>query len=83
MYTYSNNVPVSATFKSWQMTAGEPDDLIEDDVLTYTVSGGQVTKIHLEMTQAGESEDFNLTYTNGNDHLISAFGMSWQTGCVN
>ena len=72
VYTYSNNVPVSATFKSWQQTAGEPDDLIEDDVLTYTVSGGQVTKIHLEMTQAGESEDFNLTYTNGNLTKVEA-----------
>ncbi|HTI08266.1 MAG TPA: hypothetical protein VL832_06905 [Puia sp.] len=65
-YTWANAVPESGTFKSWKLTAGEPDDLIEDDKLTYTLSGGQVTKIHLEMTQVDQNMDFSLSYTNGN-----------------
>jgi YD repeat-containing protein len=65
-YTYNNNVPVSATFKSWRKEAGQPDQLHEDDALTYTVENGLVTKIHLNMLQHGEQADFNLTYTNGN-----------------
>jgi len=65
-YTWANAVPKSGTFKSWKLTAGEPDDLIEDDKLTYTLSGGQVTKIHLEMTQANQDMDFSFSYTNGN-----------------
>jgi YD repeat-containing protein len=65
-YTYQNGIPVSGTFKSWELTAGEPDGLVEDDLLTYTVTGGQVSKIHLDMTLAGEEMDFNLGYTNGN-----------------
>lgn len=65
-YTYANNIPVSATFKSWELTAGEPDDLIENDILTYTVQNDQVTNIHLEMTMHEEEADFKLSYTNGN-----------------
>jgi YD repeat-containing protein len=65
-YTWVNSVPASGTFKSWKLVAGEPDDLIEDDKLTYTISGNQVTKIHLEMTQTDQDMDFSLSYTNGN-----------------
>ena len=65
-YTYNNGVPATATYKSWQLTGGEPDELIEDDVLTYTVEGGKVTGIHLDMTQDGSEADFVLTYNNGN-----------------
>jgi YD repeat-containing protein len=65
-YTWTNNLPVSGTFKSWELTAGEPDDLIEDDILTYTLTGNQVTKIRLEMTQVQDVTEFNLTYANGN-----------------
>lgn len=65
-YTYANNVPVSATFKSWQKHAGEPDELFEDDELTYTVANGQVTKLKLYMKQADEEVNMNFSYTNGN-----------------
>jgi len=65
-YAYNNNVPVSGTFKSWQKHAGEPDELIEDDILTYTLENDQVTNIHLNMTQYGVEADFKLSYTNGN-----------------
>lgn len=65
-YTYANGVPVSGTFKSWQRHAGEPDDLHEDDELTYTVSNGQVTKLKLYMKQADEEINMDFAYTNGN-----------------
>lgn len=73
-YTYNNNVPVSGTFKSWQKHAGEPDELIEDDLLTYTLQNDQVTKIHLNMTQYGEEVDFSLSYTNGNLSKVESTG---------
>ena len=65
-YTYHNGIPVSATFKSWQKQAGGPDELVEDDILTYTLENDQVTNIHLNMTQYAEELDFKLSYTNGN-----------------
>lgn len=67
-YAYNNNVPVSATFKSWQKVAGKPDNLIEDDMLTYTVTNNQVTKIHVVFTQSQDATDFQLTYA-GNGSL--------------
>lgn len=67
-YTWSNGIPVSGTFKSWEKEGTQIGDQIEDDKLTYTVANSQVTKIHLEMTQEGtvSEMDFNMTYTNGN-----------------
>ncbi|HEU4471194.1 MAG TPA: hypothetical protein VFR58_08930 [Flavisolibacter sp.] len=65
-YAYSGNVPVSGTFKNWMLHAGEPDELIEDDVLTYTVQNGQVTKIHYHMLLGDETESYLLSYANGN-----------------
>lgn len=65
-YTYVNNVPASATFKSWQLTAGEPDALIEEDLLTYTVTNNQVSRIKLEMIQGSAEVNLLLTYANGN-----------------
>jgi YD repeat-containing protein len=65
-YTWANNVPVSATFKSWEKHAGAADELIEDDVLTYTVAGGKVTKIDLHMLLSDDHASFNLTYNGHN-----------------
>ena len=65
-YTYQNNMPVSGILKSWKLVAGQPDELIEDDRLTYTVRNNQVSKIKLDMLQAGETVNLLLTYTNGN-----------------
>ncbi|MFT3933518.1 MAG: hypothetical protein QM726_07890 [Chitinophagaceae bacterium] len=65
-YTYTNGKPVSGTFKSWQKTAGEPDDLIEDDVLSYTITNEKVSTIHVQFLLAGnDATDFGLQY--GND----------------
>ena len=77
-YTYNNNIPVSGTFKSWQKTAGEPDNLIEDDMLTYTVSNNQVTKIHVNFTQSQDAADFNLVYgSNGNLTKVTGSNTSY------
>lgn len=65
-YTYANGLPSTGTFKSWQHHPGEPDELIEDDLLGYTVTNNQVSKIHLNMTQIAEEMDLVLSYTNGN-----------------
>jgi YD repeat-containing protein len=73
-YTYNNGVPVSATFKSWQKHAGEPDELVEDDILTYTLENDQVTNIHLNMTQYAQEVDFKLSYTNGNLTKVETIG---------
>lgn len=64
-YTWQNDLPISAHLQTWMVVAGEPEDLVEDDELTYTITDNKVSKIHLEM-QDDEEMDFNLTYTNGN-----------------
>lgn len=61
-YTYSNGVPVSGTVKTVHKVAGEPDDVTQDDVLTYTVVNNQVTKIKKQMKVADMEETVNLIY---------------------
>ncbi|HMK03050.1 MAG TPA: hypothetical protein VK489_02620, partial [Ferruginibacter sp.] len=63
-YTYANNVPVSATLKTWDITGGLPGTLIEDDQLVYSVANNRVSKIKLTM-QGGMEINFNLSYANG------------------
>jgi YD repeat-containing protein len=66
-YTYNNGVPVSGTLKSVMKTAGEPDDVQQDDVLTYTLTNNQVTKIHTKSNLEDVEYDVNLSYkSNGN-----------------
>lgn len=64
-YHYTNNIPGSAVFKSWDISGGLPGVLIEDDLLDYTVANNRVEKIKLTM-QGGAVTNFNFTYTNGN-----------------
>ena len=74
-YTFANNAPVSATFKSWELNAaGQPGDLIEDDKLTYTVTNNQVSKIKLEMLQDDSEMNLLLTYANGNLTKVTSEG---------
>jgi hypothetical protein len=61
-FTYNNGIPVSGTVKTITRVAGEAEDLIQDDVLTYTVVNNQVTKIKKEMKIAEMEEIVNLTY---------------------
>jgi YD repeat-containing protein len=77
-YTYSSGVPVSGSFKSWQVQQGQPDELQEEDALTYTVTNNQVTKIRIENPQLGQI-DFVLTYTNGNVTRIESEGINFYT----
>ncbi|RYZ23276.1 MAG: hypothetical protein EOO16_05550 [Chitinophagaceae bacterium] len=67
VYTYQNGKPVSAIFKSWRITAGQPNQLIEDDELTYTVANNRVSKIHVRFEDNSE-RDFELAY-DGNGEL--------------
>ena len=80
-YTYANGLPVSATFKSWMKHAGEPDELIEDDVLTYTVNAGKVTGILMEMSD-GSQMDFALSYTNGNLTKVNTVGSDFYSALI-
>lgn len=73
VYTYANGLPVSATFKSWELHNGQHGDLIEDDELTYTVDAGKVTGIRLDMSD-GSWVNFALTYTNGNLTSVNSVG---------
>jgi len=73
-YTYQNGKPVSGTFKNWETTAGEPDALVEDDELTYTVTNEAVSKIHLKTKVEPMEMDFNLSYNNGSLSKIEADG---------
>jgi hypothetical protein len=61
-YAYSNGVPVTGTVKTMHKVAGEPDDVIQDDVLAYTVVNNQVTKIKKQMKVADMEETVNLAY---------------------
>jgi len=76
-YIYNNNIPVAADFKSWKKTAGEPDELIEDDHLVYTVANNQVVKIHLAFNLSQDAADFDLTYNNGNLSKITGSNTSY------
>jgi hypothetical protein len=74
-YSYNNGVPVSGTLKTWLKVAGEPDDLTEDDVFTYTVVNNQVTKIKQQMKVDDEELVVNLTYnSNGNLEKVQSEG---------
>ncbi len=73
-YTYQNNVPATGTLKTWSLVSGQPDELIEDDQLTYTVSNNKVTNMRLEMLQAGTAVDLALTYTGNNLTRVASGG---------
>lgn len=61
-YTYNNGIPVSGTIKVILKVAGEPDDIQQDEVLTYTVSNNKITKIHQKTNLDGSELDMVLTY---------------------
>ena len=72
-YNYANNIPQSGTFKSWMRNDNGPEELIEDDLLSYTVENNQVKNIHLVMTLADNAEvDFAMQYTSGNLTKVTA-----------
>jgi hypothetical protein len=71
-YAYNNGIPVSGTIKVLHKIAGEPDDVTQDDVLTYTVANNLVTKIKEESKLDGLTQTANLTYnSSGNLEKIT------------
>ena len=74
-YTYNNGIPVSATIKVLHKISGQPDDITQDDVITYSVANNQVTKIKQTMKLDNTEQTFNLTYnSNGNLEKVTAEG---------
>ncbi|HUP12398.1 MAG TPA: hypothetical protein VM187_09310, partial [Niastella sp.] len=61
-YAYTNGVPVTGTVKTVHKIGGEPDDVTQDDVLTYTVVNNQVTKIKKQMKVIDSEETVTLSY---------------------
>jgi YD repeat-containing protein len=65
-YVYENGIPARGTFKMYERNGGE-ESLIEDDVIHYTVEGGKVTHINMDMNVQQQEVNFALTYnSNGN-----------------
>ena len=60
--------------ESWDISGGLPGTLNEDNVLDYTVSNNQVSKIKMTMLGAVEI-NYILTYTNGNLTRVAGDGM--------
>lgn len=74
-YTYNNGTPASGAIKVIHKIAGQPDDLVQDDVLSYTVINNQVTRIKQTMKLDPAEQTFNLTYnSNGNVDKVTAEG---------
>jgi YD repeat-containing protein len=79
-YSYTGGIPVSGSFKSWQKTAGEPDEMIEDDVLSYSVANDQVTAIKLHFNMSEQDDvNFEMTYSNGNLSKVKTVGNEFYT----
>ena len=73
-YHYENGLPDRATFKSYEVGIGE-ENLVEDDILHYTVEDGKVTKINMDMIVQQQELNFLLSYNNsGNVTRIETDG---------
>lgn len=72
-FTYANNLPVTGTYKSWDISNGLPGTLDEEYTMAYTIANQQVSKIKLTIPGVGET-NHNLTYTNGNLTAVGTAG---------
>ncbi|HWI90254.1 MAG TPA: hypothetical protein VNT20_03220 [Flavisolibacter sp.] len=78
--TYSNGIPVSATYKSFEKDQAQNETLTEQYSLQYTVENAQVTKIKMIVPadpandEEGYELDYNLSYQNGNLTKIETVG---------
>ncbi len=76
IFTYTNNLPVSGTFKSFERSGTE--EIITDRYdLFYTVTGGVVSKIKAVMMDPQNNQEtyqvvYDLQYTNGNVTKIAS-----------
>lgn len=74
-FAYNNGIPVSGTAKILHKVAGEPEDVTQDDLLTYTVVNNQVTKIKQESKLDGTVVNASLVYnSNGNLEKLTTEG---------
>lgn len=81
-FTYTNGLPVSGSFKSFEQAGTPQEELSESYNLTYTVENGLVAKMKVVVPadpvtqQQGYEINYDLTYNNGNVTKIEAAGMS-------
>jgi YD repeat-containing protein len=78
--SYTNGVPVSATYKTFEKDGVQGETLTEQYSFQYTVENAQVTKIKMIVPadpandQEGYELDYKLSYTNENITKIEATG---------
>lgn len=73
-YVYEGGAPDRGTFKSYSIDNGA-ETLEQDNVIHYTVAGGKVTKINMDMNVQQQELNFVLTYNNsGNVTKIATEG---------
>jgi len=80
-FMYANGVPVTGSFKSYELNEAQAEILAEQYAFAYTVENNQVTKIKAivpadpENDQEGYELDYNLSYTNGNLTKVESAGV--------
>ncbi len=62
-YEYANGIPDRAAFKSYERNGAE-ENLVQDDIAHYTVEGGKVKHITIDMIEQQVEVNFALTYDN-------------------
>jgi YD repeat-containing protein len=80
-FTYANGIPLTGSFKSYELNEAQAETLAEQYAFAYTVENNLVTKIKAivpadpENDEDGYELDYNLTYTNGNLTKVESVGM--------
>jgi hypothetical protein len=64
-FEYENGQPVRGSLKHYNLSNGA-EELVEDDVIHFTVENNQVTKINMDMNVVQREVNFELSYENGN-----------------
>lgn len=78
--SYSNGIPVSATYKTYEKNEAQNETLTDQYSFQYTVENALVTKIKMIVPadpandEEGYELDYNLSYTNGNLTKIETVG---------
>lgn len=78
--SYSNGVPVTGSYKSFEKNGTANETVTEQYTLAYTVENAQVTKIKMivpadpDNDEEGYELDYNLSYNNGNLSKVETAG---------
>lgn len=77
-FTYNNGIPVTGSFKSFDMNNGQQGEFLMGYDLQYKVVNGLVTEIKMLMEEGEDELEINhlLTYENGNLKKIQTEGSS-------